>query len=933
MLKSILLALIQGLAAPCFAQPVYTAQTVAGNNPLGDGGPATQAVVLNTDAVIADSSGNVYISENQGRVRRVDSKGIIATVAGTPGVPSPGPNSGDGGPAVQAGLNVPLGLGVDSTGSFLYIDDYQACRIRRVNLTTGIITTIAGDSVCRQGPDGSAATTSFNYPIAMIMDPQGRLIVAELVGNRIRRIDTSGNVTTIAGTGTAGLVGNGGPAMQAQIASPTSLSVDAKGNLFFIDSVNCLVREIDAATQILHTIAGSTCGFGGDGGAPLAALMTPNSVLADPGGNLIYVTDAQTRIRLINLSANTITTYGGVGTNGFATIGGPASKTQFNFAGNLAFATDGSLLVSQAFGVVRIDTGGIVRAFAGIVPEAGDGGTAPHAILAYPSYVALDGKGGFVFSDGANGRVRAVTSAGVISTVAGIDEFSGSSGDGGPAKNAGIAFLRGIGMDAAGNIYLAQGAFATPSTFELRRITPAGLIDRFGSTTLALPSGLAVDPTQKFLYVTEANGHRVVKVDLSTGAAATFAGQGLPGTTGTAGFGGDGGTALNAKFASPGQVACDGAGNVYVADVGNSRIRRISASGSLVQTVIGNGNYVSTGDGGPASAASIALFVGMTVDSAGNVFFSEGGRIRRVDAVSDNVATIAGGSIGGFAGDGGPALSARFADVEGMNADALGNIYFADLLNHRIRMIAPPNAMPIITAVNTAGGFPDIAQNSWTEIKGVNLAPAGVGAGITWSNAPELAAGMMPTQLGGVSATVNGKPAYIYYVSATQINALTPLDDTLGPVSIVVTSGTNSSPPSTATLRAAAPSFLLLGSTQYDAAEHIDFTLLGPVAISAPGYSFTPAQKGETVSLFATGFGLPVTPLIAGSSSQSGALPSLPTVQIGGAPASVGFAGVINPGLYQLNVTVPATAASGDNSLTVSYGGLTSVLGILIAIQ
>ena len=135
--------------------------------------------------------------------------------------------------------------------------------------------------------------------------------------------------------------------------------------------------------------------------------------------------------------------------------------------------------------------------------------------------------------------------------------------------------------------------------------------------------------------------------------------------------------------------------------------------------------------------------------------------------------------------------------------------------------------------------------------------------------------GKLPAQLGDIGVTINGIPAYVYYVSSTQINVLTPLDNTLGPVSVVVTNGGISSLPFTATLRAAAPSFLLLGTTQYDAAEHVDGSLLGPASISVPGFSFTPAQQGETIVLFAAGFALPVTTLTQGSSTQSGSLPAL----------------------------------------------------------
>jgi uncharacterized protein (TIGR03437 family) len=688
------------------------------------------------------------------------------------------------------------------------------------------------------------------------------------------------------------------------------------------------MREIDAGTGILHTIASAGCGFSGDGGSPMAALMTPAALRVDPAGDLIYMSDVGARVRQINLSTNVITTVAGTGTAGIAPDGGLAMKTPLESAGSLALAADGSLLIADAFGVRKVSTGGIVGTFAGIIPEAGDGGSAPNAILSYPEYVASDGKGGFVFFNEQNARVRYVTSAGVITTVGGTNIFSGVSGDGGLAINAGFAFVRGITMDAAGNIYIAQGAFATASTFEVRRITPGGAINSFGGA-FALPTGLAIDPTQKFLYVTEANGNRVVKVDLASGIAATFAGQGAPGTTGTAGFLGDGGPASGAQFSSPGQIAVDGAGNVYVVD-GSTRIRKITASGSQVQTIAGTGTYTSSGDGGLATQASIQIANGMTADSAGNVFLSEGGRIRRVDAVTGIINTVAGGSVGGFAGDGGRALSARFAGVTGINADSGGNIYLADLLNHRIRVLSPPGPTPLVTSIDTAGGFPDIAQNAWTEIKGANLGPA---AGLTWASAPEFAGGKMPTQVGNVSVTVNGNPAFIYYVSATQINVLTPLDNTLGPVQIVVTTATGVSLAYTATLRAVAPSFLLLGSTSYDAATHTSGSLLGPASLSAPGHSFTPAQKGETIVLYSTGFGLPTTALVNGSASQSGVLPSLPAVEIGGVAATVGFAGVISPGLYQLNVVVPSSVGSGDNQLSVSYGGFTSPLGVLLAVQ
>jgi uncharacterized protein (TIGR03437 family) len=191
----------------------------------------------------------------------------------------------------------------------------------------------------------------------------------------------------------------------------------------------------------------------------------------------------------------------------------------------------------------------------------------------------------------------------------------------------------------------------------------------------------------------------------------------------------------------------------------------------------------------------------------------------------------------------------------------------------------------------------------------------------------------MPTQLNNVSVKANGKSAYVYYISPTQINVLTPLDSGQGSVQIVVTNGTSSATPFTTTLHSFAPSFLLFGATKYIAATHANGALLGPTSMSVPGYSFTPAQPGETIVLYATGFGLPAASLVDGSAVQSGSLPNLPAIKIGGASAAVEFAGVIGPGLYQFNVIVPNTTANEDSPVTAAYGGLTSPAGSVIAVQ
>ena len=246
---------------------------------------------------------------------------------------------------------------------------------------------------------------------------------------------------------------------------------------------------------------------------------------------------------------------------------------------------------------------------------------------------------------------------------------------------------------------------------------------------------------------------------------------------------------------------------------------------------------------------------------------------------------------------------------------------------------------PVIQSVDTANGGPNIAQNTFIVIKGANLVPATTpAAGVIWSSAPSFASGEMPTQLNGVSVTVNGKPAYIYFFcsaatspvcTSDQLNVLTPLDNSTGPVPVVVTSGATASATFTAALQAVAPAFLLFPGN-YVAATHANGGLLGPASLY-PGAS-TPAQPGEEVVIYAVGFGLPSAPLTAGSSAQSGSLPVLPVCTIGTNLAAVAFAGLTSPGLYQLNIVIPAGTPNGNQSISCTYGGSATPAGDLIAV-
>jgi uncharacterized protein (TIGR03437 family) len=239
--------------------------------------------------------------------------------------------------------------------------------------------------------------------------------------------------------------------------------------------------------------------------------------------------------------------------------------------------------------------------------------------------------------------------------------------------------------------------------------------------------------------------------------------------------------------------------------------------------------------------------------------------------------------------------------------------------------------------VVTAFGGPAFAQNTWIAINGNNLVPATTpAAGVLWSSAPSFASGQMPTELEGISVTVNGKPGFIYFFCSAvtdpacttdQINVLTPLDPTIGPVQIVVSNGAAASPPFTSTLQAISPAFLLFSTQGYVVATHTNGTLLGPVSLY-PGAS-TPAMAGETVVVYSIGLGLPTSTIINGSATQSGLLPYPVICKIGTLDAPIVFAGLTSPGLYQLNITVPLTTPSGDNAIVCSYNGSSTPTGLI----
>jgi uncharacterized protein (TIGR03437 family) len=346
-------------------------------------------------------------------------------------------------------------------------------------------------------------------------------------------------------------------------------------------------------------------------------------------------------------------------------------------------------------------------------------------------------------------------------------------------------------------------------------------------------------------------------------------------------------------------------GAMWFAD-SNLKLGRITTSGTITEYPLpGKNDTPYTIAAGPDGALWYTNFLGQI------------GRMTTSGSVTSEVATPT-GSAGGFLG--------------GIAAGADGAMWFVELggIVGRVPTGVTPPAPPTITLVaNAEGEAPSIAPNTWVEIKGVSLAPAG---DVRIWQGSDFVNNQLPVQLDGVSVTVNSKPAYVYYISPTQLNILTSPDAITGSIQVQVTTKGGVSAPFTVQSKAQSPSFFVFNGGPYVAATHANGNLIGPVTLY-PGLS-TPAQPGETIVIYANGFGSTSVPVVPGAVSQSGTLSPLPVITIGGATAQVSFAGLnITPGEFQFNVIVPQTLANGDQPITATYNGLTTQTGALITVH
>jgi sugar lactone lactonase YvrE len=748
--------------------------TVAGTGTAGytgDNGAANSAELSGPTSIVVDKSGNIYIADtNNERIRMINAgTGIISTVAGkgTAGY------NGDNISAISAELYSPRGIALDGNGN-LYIADSDNGRIRMVT-AGGVITTVAGNGGFGYNGDARSATSAtLASPYGVAVDGTGNVYIADFNNQRVRKV-AGGTITTVAGTGTAGYNGDNIAATTANLYHPVNVMVDVVGNLYIADFNNQRVRKV--AGGRITTVAGSgTAGYNGDNiAATSAALYYPIAMAIDGDGNLYISDEWNNRVRkvqtaTVDFASVTVGQRSAVSSLGFSF----SASTQ---VGSVAVLTDGasgkdfqpaaggtcaagtytagsSCTVNVTFGplapglrkgaVVLYDnsnnplitlyisgTGvgpaigfgpGIISTVAGTGTAGynGDNIAATSATLGYPNDAAVDGAGNLYIADWANNRIRKVTAAtGMISTVAGNASW-GYNGDNIAATSATLSSPVGVALDGSGNFYIADS-----SNNRIRKVTAAtGVIttvagtgaqgyngDNIAATSaqLSSPYAVTVDGAGN-VYIADASNGRIRKVTAATGIISTVAGSGAWG------YNGENIPATSAQFASPLGVAVDGSGNFYIADSSNNRIRKVTAATGVITTVAGTGAQGYNGDNIAATSAQLNRPYRLQVDGSGNLYIADlyNYRIRKLTAATGMITTVAGTGNFGYNGDNIPATSAKFNNPISVALDPAGNLFIADYANQRIRKINVSDP-PSLTFADTNVGSVSAAQDVTVE--------------------------------------------------------------------------------------------------------------------------------------------------------------------------------------------------------------------------
>jgi sugar lactone lactonase YvrE len=551
------------------------------------------------------------------------------------------------------------------------------------------------------GTGGPNGTAEFNQPLGVAVDLQGNVYVADTGNNRIRRIDTMGNVTTLAGNGSSvpddqlmsWSDGSGGPDGSAEFDYPFGVAVDIQGNVYVADLGNNRIRQIDAKGNVT-TLAGdgsfaSVDGTSGPNGT--ARIYNPGGVAVDGHGN-VYLTEPGA-IRRIDRAGQVATLAGSGGLGNVDGPAGPHGPARFNQLAGVAVDARGNVYVADTENrtVRRLDPAGLVTTVTGQDVHFADGTGGPNGTAEFWGMrgVAVDPQGNVYVTD--RSHVRRVDAAGNVTTVAGNGTPGSVDGTGGPNGTAEFDDPGQVALDSLGNLYVAEW-----NSGSIRKVDRAGNVTTFAANGmpgwqawsgspnrikgLGDVSGVAVD-AQGSVYVSDSGYHCVWKID-AAGHVTLLAGDGRPGHVD-----GPGGPLGTAEFNVPVGIAADEGGNVYVADSGNNCIRKIAAGGN-VTTLAGNDIWGwADGSGGPNGTARFWYPRGMAVDTHDNVYVADSmnNRIRKIDRAGQ-VTTLAGTGVENWRD--GPNSAAEFTSPYGVVVDVQGHVYVADGSN-RVRRITP----------------------------------------------------------------------------------------------------------------------------------------------------------------------------------------------------------------------------------------------------